>query len=321
MKSKNSSEGGDSDEEEVDEFDRGTGSRGRRQDSEEDEDYPDSDESESDDDEDDEGEDEEGDSHGDGEEDDEFDLDIDGHMMDAETGSEMETKDMADGTSEEARQDPEHNLLLLPSPRNYSLASLKDFYTPVFTTAFQRAPQDNPSSLDIAIHVPFLSKKIHREGSFGKTQQLLARLYSILNTVAATQERGFLVDARIVFLSDIGEAQADDSQTGIGPIIGLRELAGCGRKWKSILVASSSLDPPAATEEAEASETSEGEAIVKAFSELCGDRVDADAVSRCALGALNDGETPEVEDTQESSSDASTEHFIVAGEPPSPLVP
>ncbi|CAZ82667.1 unnamed protein product [Tuber melanosporum] len=320
LKSKNSFGEVDSDEEEIDEFDRGAGSREHGQELDEDEDYPDSDESESDEEEAD-GEEEgeleiENSIEGDEVEDDEFDLDIDDdHSVEEEgSGNSALTETHGNFKGETRGGEREHNLLLLPSPQSYSLVSLMETYKLAFGAAFRAAPLDTPSTLDIAVYAPFLSSlNAVRGRHFDKTQHLLARLYSIVNSVAVEEKRELAVDARIILLSDIGPKE-EERASGFGPVIGLRELAKSGREWKNIIVGAHSPGSSEGQENRE-KEEAEGQAIEKAFLCYRGDKVTGYTdVWRCEIVTLSEEEPKEAVEN-DKLDDAAVEHLIVAGMP------
>lgn len=296
MKSKNHEEI-DSDEEEIDEFDRGTGNVGHERDpkeeDEEDEDYPDSDESESDEEEEEgDGEDREGIEE---DEEEEFEIDIDDSLLEEERAENGVAKHNKGNGADSV-------LLLLPSPpRNPAPEKLKAIYTPPLTAAFQHLSPTEPSILTIAIHVPFLSGGDPRGKTFARTQRLLARLYSLSEYVAVKEERELLVDTRIIFLSDIGQDSLENDSS-FGPVLSLRKLAECGREWGNIIIATSSTE--------EEKEESEGEIIAKTFLGLQSNMARPDTVVfRCDLGAAE--EEVEVAEVEENESGA--EHSIVAG--------
>ncbi|PWW74918.1 hypothetical protein C7212DRAFT_353085 [Tuber magnatum] len=326
LKSKNSFGEADSDEEEIDEFDRGAGAREHGQELDEDEDYPDSDESESDEEEADgeeEGEVEIGNRiEGDGVEDDEFDLDIDGdHSLEEDGAGNNALVETHGNLKGEARDGGrEHNLLLLPSPRSHSLASLRETYKLAFGAAYRAAPLDTASTLDIAVYAPFLSSLDAVRGRhFDKTQRLLARLYSIVNSVAVEEKRELMVDTRIILLSDIGPREGGVT-SGFGPVIGLRELARSGREWKNIIVGAHNPGPPEGRETREKEET-EGQAIEKAFLDCRGEKVtERTDVWRCEIVTPSEGE-PEEAVGNDRLDDTAVEHLIVAGMLPANTTP
>ncbi|RPA98901.1 hypothetical protein L873DRAFT_1739483 [Choiromyces venosus 120613-1] len=319
LKSKNSYGETDSDEEEIDEFDRGTGNREHAQDLDEDEDYPDSDESESDDEEGDGGEEEgaveiENRIEGDDDDDDEFDLDIDDDLPLEEEGAVNNalTETHGNDKGEKTGGEREHNLLLLPSPRSYSLASLRETYKLAFGAAYRAAPLDTPSTLDIAIYIPFLSSLGAVRGKhFDKTQRLLAKLYSIVNSVAVEEKRELMVDARIILLSDTGPKE-EEKAPEFGPVIGLQELARSGREWKNIIVGVHNSGSSEGQENREKEET-EGQVIEKAFLDYRGDKVTkCTDVWRCEIVTTSEEKSEEAEENDKLDETA-VEHLIVAG--------
>ena len=283
----------------------------------EDEDYPDSDESDSDEEEAD-GEDEgeveiENRTEGDEIEDDEFDLDIDDHSLEEEGAANdalVEAHGNFKGETGDGGQ--EHNLLLLPSSRSHSLTSLRETYKLAFSAAYKAAPSGTPSTLDIAVYAPFLSSLDAVRGKcFDKTQRLLARLYSIVNSVAVEEKREFMVDARIILLSDI-EPKEEEKASGFGPVIGLRELAKFGREWKNIIVGARNSGSSEGQENGEGEET-EGQAIEKAFLDYRGDKVtECTDVWRCEIATPSE-EKPEEVVENDRLDDTAVEHLIVAG--------
>ncbi|CUS08308.1 unnamed protein product [Tuber aestivum] len=316
LKSKNSFGEVDSDEEEIDEFDRRASAREHGQELDEDEDYPDSDESESDEEEAD-GE-EEGEVEigsrivGDEVEDDEFDLDIDDdHSLEEGTGNSALNQTHGNLEVETRHGEREQNLLLLPSPRSHSLASLRNTYKLAFGAAYRAAPSDTTSTLDIAVYTPFLSSLGAVRGRhFDKTQRLLARLYSIVNSVAAEEKRELMVDARIILLSDI-ESKEEGETSGFGPVIDLRELAKSGREWKNIIVGTRN---PGSSEgqETRQEEETEGQVIEKAFLGYRGDKVtECTDVWRCEV-VTPSGEKSEEAVEDDRLDDTAVEHLIVA---------
>ncbi|KAG0635273.1 hypothetical protein HOY80DRAFT_460503 [Tuber brumale] len=318
LKSKNSFGEVDSDEEEIDEFDRGAGSREHGQELDEDEDYPDSDESESDEEEEADGEEEgevgiENSLEGDEAEDDEFDLDIDDdHSLEEEgAGNNALAETHGNFKGKTRGGEREHNLLLLPSPRSYSLVSLMETYKLAFGAAFRAAPSDTPSTLDVAVYAPFLSSLGAVRGRhFDKTQRLLVRLYSIINSVAVEEKRELIVDARIILLSDIGPKE-EERASGFGPVIGLRELAKSGREWKNIIVGAHSPGSSEGQENKEEEET-EGQAIEKVFLRYRGDKVtESTDVWRCEIVTPSE-EKPEEAVENDKLNNTAVEHLIVA---------
>lgn len=283
----------------------------------EDEDYPDSDESDSDEEEAD-GEDEgeveiENRTEGDEIEDDEFDLDIDDHSLEEESAANDALAEAHGNFKGETRDGVrEHNLLLLPSSRSHSLTSLRETYKSAFSAAYKAAPSDTPSTLDIAVYAPFLSSLDAVRGKcFDKTQRLLARLYSTVNSVAVEEKREFMVDARIILLSDT-EPKEEGKASGFGPVIGLRELAKSGREWKNIIVGARNSGSSEGQENGEGEET-EGQAIEKAFLDYRGDKVtEYTDVWRCEIATPSE-EKPEEVVENDRLDDTAVEHLIVAG--------
>lgn len=312
-------------EEEIDEFDRGTGGQDHRQelneeheehdDDDDDEDYPDSDESESD-------EDDEGElGHGE-EEEDEFELDMDAHLIEDEGKADKEGQVETD-TGEKDQEEEGRNLeagtekllLLLPAPPgNPTLACLQSLYAPPLAAAFQQTPPETYSILDVAVHFPLLSTTtVSRRKIFAKTQRLLARLYSSTYSAAMKEGREDLVDVRIIFLSDTGlspeqEKETIDGSSFGGPVVSLRKLADSGREWRSIIIAS---PPP---KEGEEDGEGEGEVIAKNFLTYRGDKVGHDTmVLRSDLGDIPEDSEEKEEETDAKIPENGEEHAIVAG--------
>jgi len=240
-------------------------------------------------------------------------LDIDDHSLEEE-GAGNDALVEAHGNFGGGARDGEreHNLLLLPSPRNHSLAALRETYKLAFGAAYRAAPLDTPSTLDIAVYAPFLSSLDAVRGRcFDKTQRLLARLYSIVNSVAVGEKREFMVDARIILLSDAGPKE-EGKASGFGPVIGLRELAKSGREWKNIIVGARNPGSSEGQENGEGEKT-EGQAIEKAFLDYRGDKVtEYTDVWRCEIVAPSE-EKPEEAVESDRLDDTAVEHLIVAG--------
>lgn len=254
--------------------------------------------------------------HGDEDEedDDEFEMDIEAHLLEEDGGVGKDSTENHIENDLEELEDDEHmekTLLLLPAPpENPTLACLESLYAPSLAAAFQQAPSTHVSSLDVAIHVPHLSSTtaISRRKTFAKTQRLLARLYSSTYSAAVKEKKEDMVDVRIMFLGDTGQTPEQETMahgTSFGPVVSLRKLAGSGREWRNIVVAS---PPP---KEGEEDGEGEGEVIAKNFLMYRGDKVGHDTVVlRTDLGEIpeNASEAEAVESTEDGE-----EHSIVAG--------
>ncbi|KAG0137769.1 hypothetical protein HOY82DRAFT_575904 [Tuber indicum] len=243
VKSKNSFGEVDSDEEEIDEFDLGTGSIKQGQELNEDENFPDRDESESNEEQAkgaEEGELEiENSIEGDEVQDNEFDLDI----------------------------DDDHSV-----EEDHSLVSSMETYKLTFGVSFRASSLGTPSTLDIAVYAPFLScLSAVRGRHFDKTQHLFARLYSVVTSVAVEEKRELEVDAQIILLSDIGP-KLEEMACGLGPLIGLPELAKSGREWKNMIAGAHGPGSSEGHGNREVEEA-EGPVIEKAFMCYSGDKV------------------------------------------------
>ncbi|KAL7276749.1 hypothetical protein RUND412_000247 [Rhizina undulata] len=123
------------------------------------------------------------------------------------------------------------HLLLLASPPTTHPSVLSQLYTSALLTSLTNTSPTTPSTLDIAIHTPYLSHPSRRK-HFHRAQQLLGRLYTLSNTLAETTARVELVDIRIVFVTtpENDAAAAAEKEWPFGPVVSLQRLA-AARRW------------------------------------------------------------------------------------------
>jgi phosphopantetheine adenylyltransferase len=170
---------------------------------------------------------------------------------------------------------PSALLLLPPIPHPPTYPAIKAAYHASLTLTLRQLVDANPSSritLDIALPCPHLYEtSASRSALYATTQTALANVYKLVCIIAARQgievadvEGDGVVDVRVLLLAYprdgvlksregvIKSGQSDDGDGWIGPVIGLRTLASCGRSWGMVFSV----------------ETEQGEELLKSFKKL-----------------------------------------------------